>query len=135
MFDRARRWRNDHGASAVEFALVLPVLVLLLFGIAQFGITFSQWLAIEHAAREGARWGSLGYDSVAVTSKVLAAAPGLNAADVAISVTPADPAENQGDPVTVTVAYPTPVLPLMESVFGNPGPTFTLTARAVQLIE
>lgn len=135
--------RADRGAAAVEFALVLGLLVVILMGIAQFGITFSQWLAIEHAAREGARWGSLGNDAGTVTDaesirgKAYAAAPGLEPrlSDARISVTPAAPKNHQGDPVTVTVTYPTPVLPLMGTLFGSPGPTYMLTATAVQLIE
>lgn len=129
----------------MEFALVLPLLLLLVFGIAQFGITFSQWLDIEHAAREGARWGSLGYkvgttsNALTIRGKVNAAAPGLSPrlTDANITVTPADPSDqaNQGTPVTVTVKYPTPVLPLMEPLFGGGGPTFNLTATAVHLIE
>lgn len=140
---RSRHRSCEDGASAVEFALVLPVLILLLVGIAQFGITFSQWLAIEHAAREGARWGSLGYidgniaTADTVRNKVWAAAPGLSPrlSNEQIGVIPADPASSQGQPVEVTVTYPTPVLPLMTSAFGTTGPTFTLTARAVLMIE
>lgn len=135
--------RSDEGASAVEFALVVVLLVFLLMGIAQFGITFSQWLEIEHAAREGARWGSLGYapgtftNANTIRGKVYAASPGLSPrlTDAQIGVD-RDPsvAANQGLPVTVTVTYATPILPLMEPILGR-GPTLALTARAVHLIE
>ncbi|MDP2233444.1 MAG: pilus assembly protein, partial [Actinomycetota bacterium] len=54
--------RHDQGASAVEFAIVSIVLVLLLTGILQFGYTFFQYLEVVHAAREGARWASLGVE-------------------------------------------------------------------------
>ena len=50
----------DQGASAVEFALVLPVLVLLVMGIMQFGFIFAASQGLEAAAREGARLASLG---------------------------------------------------------------------------
>jgi Flp pilus assembly protein TadG len=46
---------GDRGASIVEFAIVAPVLFLLLFGIIDFGWAFSQNLDVRHAAREGAR--------------------------------------------------------------------------------
>ncbi len=58
MFARLQRAaRRDDGASAVEFALVLPLLIILVFGIIAFGIVFAQSLALGNAAREGARAG------------------------------------------------------------------------------
>ena len=48
-------FRNEKGASAVEFALILIPLVVLIFGIFQFGIAYNRYIAITHAAREGAR--------------------------------------------------------------------------------
>lgn len=52
-------WRRDDGAVAVEFALVLPILVVLVFGIVQFGLFFNRQQGIHAAAREGARIGAL----------------------------------------------------------------------------
>lgn len=135
--------RDDRGAAAVEFALVLPLLLLIVMGISQFGITFSQWLQIEHAAREGARWGSLGYAAGAVGQagtvrfKVDEAAPSLypRLTNAQITVTPANPIDHSGDPVTVQVTYPTPVLPLIGSALGWTGPTLTLRATAIDRIE
>ena len=57
-----RRGGREQGASAVEFALVLPILVLLVFGIITFGIVFARTQGMEAAAREGARTASLGRD-------------------------------------------------------------------------
>jgi len=50
-----RRARSERGASLVEFALVLPILCLLVFGIAEFGIAFNNYIAIRNGVREGAR--------------------------------------------------------------------------------
>jgi Flp pilus assembly protein TadG len=49
------RRRNEGGASAVEFALVLPLLVLLLFGIISYGVMLSFRQSLSQAAAEGAR--------------------------------------------------------------------------------
>jgi len=52
-----RRRRDDRGAAAVEFALVVPVLVLFMFGIIQAGFFFAQSASLANGAREGARAG------------------------------------------------------------------------------
>lgn len=48
--------RRDEGVALVEFVLVLPVLVLLLFGMTDFGRAFNYWIDGTHLANEGARW-------------------------------------------------------------------------------
>jgi Flp pilus assembly protein TadG len=48
--------RGDQGASAIEFALVLTPLILLLTGILAFGFGFARWVALTNGAREGARY-------------------------------------------------------------------------------
>lgn len=50
-----RSLRNERGASLVEFALIAPLLFLLLFGIIEFAWLFAQNLDVKHGAREGAR--------------------------------------------------------------------------------
>jgi hypothetical protein len=52
------RQRSDSGAVAVEFALVAPFLLLVLFGMITTGFTYSDHLSITNAVREGARLGS-----------------------------------------------------------------------------
>jgi Flp pilus assembly pilin Flp len=134
---RAHRRVDDRGAAAVEFALVLPILLLLVFGIVQFGITFTQWLEMEHAAREGARWGSLGYTAAQVQAKVRDAAPGLSPAltDAQITVTPTDPLNHSGDEVSVHIDYNSMVLPIIGPLLGFTGNEWPLQATAVNRIE
>jgi Flp pilus assembly protein TadG len=79
----------EQGASAVEFALLLPVLVLLLFGILQFGQVFARAQGMEAAAREGARTASIG--RTVTFADVQAAARGtnppfINSADIQVAV-------------------------------------------------
>lgn len=52
---RLNRIQHERGASLVEFAIVLPLLLLLLFGIIEFGWLFAMNLDVKHGAREGAR--------------------------------------------------------------------------------
>lgn len=57
-FERRRRRRpTEDGSSAVEFALVAPLLIMLVFGVISFGMIFGQQLALGNAAREAARYG------------------------------------------------------------------------------
>ena len=51
------RRRSSAGAAAVEFALVAPLFIILVFGVISFGIAFAQNLALGNAAREAARSG------------------------------------------------------------------------------
>ena len=52
--------KSEKGQSLVEFALVLPLLILLLFGIIDFGRIFNAYLTIDHAGRDAARTASIG---------------------------------------------------------------------------
>ena len=68
--DIVRRHRRDAtGAVAVEFALVVPILAMLLFGIVTAGLSYSQALGLTNAVREGARFGSSADASSAVASQ------------------------------------------------------------------
>jgi len=59
---RIRIIKNEKGASAVEFAIILPILIMLIFGIFQFGIAYNNYITITHAAREGARRAAVDLD-------------------------------------------------------------------------
>jgi Flp pilus assembly protein TadG len=50
-----KRMKNEQGQTMTEFALVLPILVVLLFGIIQFGIAFNNYVTLTDAVRSGAR--------------------------------------------------------------------------------
>ena len=63
---------TQRGNALVEFALVLPLLLLIFAGIVDFGFLFQRYEVITNAAREGARIGVLpGYDEAAVQQRVL----------------------------------------------------------------
>ncbi|GAB3035469.1 hypothetical protein GCM10011376_18760 [Nocardioides flavus (ex Wang et al. 2016)] len=48
--------RTERGASAVEFALVMPILILVLIGIVNFGFVLAQQISLNNAARQAARY-------------------------------------------------------------------------------
>ena len=76
------RHRDSHRARAaaiVEFAVVLPLLLMILFGIIEYGYVFMVRLTVEHAAREGGRVASLSTSTPAdVTARVAQAMHGLS---------------------------------------------------------
>jgi Flp pilus assembly protein TadG len=53
------RFSEEHGVAAVEFALLVPLLVVILFSITSFGIALSRFVAYTGAAREGARYAAV----------------------------------------------------------------------------
>jgi Flp pilus assembly protein TadG len=103
--------KTEGGQAIVEFALVAPILFLILFGIVQFGIAFMNSIALTDAVREGARTAAVSRtaaDPVAATeSAVVNAADDLDPNDVDVTVTPADSSSWQaGGSVTVSATYP-----------------------------
>lgn len=80
----ATRWcprgRSRCGTATVELAIVLPVLVLMLFGILEMGLLFKDYLMCQQAVREGARTAALGATPAQVISAVRAAASTLDPA-------------------------------------------------------
>ena len=90
-----------------EFALVLPLLALLLFGVIQFGIAFNHYITLTDAVRAGARKGAVGRHLTnprqAVIDQVRVAATDLKPADLAIDV---ESSWQPGEEVRVHASYP-----------------------------
>lgn len=101
------RRKREQGQTMTEFALVLPLLALLLFGVIQFGIVFHQYVTLTDAVRAGARQGAVGRhvaDPVAETEdRVRDSAADLDQAKLGVTVSSS---WAQGSDVTVTATYP-----------------------------
>lgn len=113
---RRRTGRGDRGASAVEFALVLPVLLLVLLGIVDFGRLTYERLTVTQAAFEAARASGFKRDTATVTAIVNATASPLT---VSITGTTNFDCTASDTETTVTVARPTPFTwytPLLRSI-------------------
>jgi Flp pilus assembly protein TadG len=63
--------RTEHGAAAVEFALVVPFLAMLILGLVTTAFTYSDHLSITNAVREGARYGASSMYSQAAPNPVI----------------------------------------------------------------
>jgi hypothetical protein len=94
------RWR-ERGAALIEFALVMPILFLLVFGIIEFGRGYHTKSSLAHAAREAVRIAAL--DSGDPVQTARDAAPNLDPGSISVAVDP-DPCV-PGDPVVVTLRY------------------------------
>lgn len=79
------RARNERGAAAVEFALILPVLLLILIGIVEFSLAFNAQLSLNQAAREGARYMAIHNNTGAAATAAKNAAGRLAPATVSVS--------------------------------------------------
>jgi Flp pilus assembly protein TadG len=62
--------KSERGAAAVEFALIAPLLFMLIFGIIQFGLAWSEKEVFLQAAREGARYAAVGCENTCALSEI-----------------------------------------------------------------
>jgi Flp pilus assembly protein TadG len=141
-----RRSQNERGAALVEFALVLPLLLVLLLGMLEFGKAFNYWIDTTHLANEGARWAVVNYNPGTGTLQdyVREQANTLELRDGGTSSIPAgDEAEvcisfpsgtaNVGDPVLVTVTATYHWLPFIGERISSA--QVTITGSATMRLE
>ena len=100
--------RDDRGQTMVEFALVLPILCVVLFSIIQFGIVYNHYITLTDATRVGARKGAVSRTAVNPIALTVAAtrnaAPGLTPAKLDVLATAT--AWTPGADITVEATYP-----------------------------
>jgi Flp pilus assembly protein TadG len=135
---RARR--AERGTSVVEMAIVLPLLLLLVFAIGDFGIAFTRWNSLTNAVREGARVGVVfrspcngGTVTTEISDTVsnFAASSGLDAST--ISTTVANVCGGTGTQLTVAATAPYDYIGV--GALAGLAPTINLRARTVMRNE
>ena len=98
---------REEGAAAVEFALIVGLLMMLVFGMMEYGLAFWQIQSLRAATREGARVAAVGGDASQVQAAVVNASTGaLPAGFGGITISPAGGCPTDGDidqAVTVTI--------------------------------
>jgi Flp pilus assembly protein TadG len=152
--------RSESGAEVIEFALTLPILLLVVLGIIEFGFVFQQYEVVTNAAREGARMASLttyGPTAAARISNATArideylTAGGLSTSSRTVCIGPSDTqcdgATGTGtlpggggtcvSTIRVRVSYnhPVPFLGGIVTYFGGTFPALTLRGISVMRTE
>jgi Flp pilus assembly protein TadG len=147
-----RRRSGEHGQTMTEFALALPVLLLVLVGTVVFGIAFNNYETLTFATNIGAQQlsisrGPTGDPCATTASGVKNAAPFLNTTHtlytivlngVTATTASANPScssyqsdVGEGDTATVTVTYPCS----LQILLFNPAPSCLLTAQTSVIIQ
>jgi Flp pilus assembly protein TadG len=123
-----RVWRNEAGQALAEFALVLPVLLLLIAGIIEFGRAFHIQQIVTDAAREGARAavvqdGAVDYDSAMAVMANRLLSNGIDTAGATLDIQPMAEFRNTGTLMTarVVVPYTMGFVGAVASFFGGGG--------------
>ena len=144
------RRRREKGQALVEFALLVPIFLILMFAIVDFGMGFHSWITVTNSAREGARLGAVQATTDDIIQRVEDTSDLINE-DAKMTVTvgcgpssdppPTDPCPSlPGDSVVVQVEYDydliTPLASLIAFLSGDIiGPTLTLSSTAEMRLE
>jgi Flp pilus assembly protein TadG len=125
--------KNENGQALVEFAIILPILLLLIMGIFEFGMLLNSYLTIQNAAREGARLGIVGGTDVEIDSLINSISPTLTPSDLTVSVTPVEISRNSGDTLTVNVTYNYHMtVPIISALLNNVVPLKAQTSMRIE---
>ena len=142
--------RSARGQSLAEFAMVLPIFLILIFAVIDFGMGLRSYISLTNATREGARYAAVGNPAGAypidcatgttVVGRVCAGMEGLNLDNLeGVSVTYPE-GQNPGNDVSVaaqyTYEYITPLGDLMDFMSAGAFPdTFNLTTSTDMRLE
>ena len=120
------RLHGARGSVSVEFAATLPLVAVSMLLVAQIGLLVSEQLAVQHAAREGARAAAVWNDDARARSAALDAG-NLDPARTTIAISPSQ--RDVGTPVRVEVRY----TPVEMPVVGRYMPSATTLTAAVEM--
>jgi len=128
---------SERGQTLVEFALILPVMLILIFALVDFGRGFYTWLVVTNAAREGARVGATQQGPSAIQTRINDSISGLDSSLLSITLTNVQGA--RGTPVEVDLVYDfafvTPLGDLIAFVSGGTLTDPTISSHASMRLE
>jgi len=136
--------QTEAGQSLVEFTMILPIFLVLMFALVDFGRGFYTWLLVTNAAREGARVAAVQADYATVQDRIYdsfcSSYPsdcGLDPAKLAI--TPDNIQGARGSAVSIDLAYDfefvTPIGAILQILGGSDLAAPTISAHSSMRLE
>lgn len=133
----SKKIRRENGQAAVELALVLPLLLLLIFGMLEMGWLASTRQVMDTMTREATRAGTVAATTTAATTAVNAAVTKIKPAyltnTVTVTVTFSTPSNFKAGDITVTTAYDLPTLTPI-TAFLAPGGSFHIVSTSTMKV-
>ena len=126
--------KSEKGQALVEMAFMLPILLMLLFGITDFGRLFHVYLTLDHAGREAARTAAVGTEDTIIIGKINDATISLNKDGGKFNYTISQAGKSNrksGDDVTITLTYKFDFL----TPFVDLGDKFEVKNKTVMRVE
>jgi len=116
---------SERGAAAVEFAILLPLLLMLVLGTIEFGRAYNAQITLTNAARDGVRVMAINNDPTAAKKAAQNAAASVSTIPVS-NITLSTTTCSTGNQVTLTIKY------TLSTITGIAGP-FPMTGKGVML--
>lgn len=132
MFVLKRLLKSRSGQSLVEMAIILPVLLMLIFGMVEFGRILSSYLIMENLSRDAARYGVVGHTDAEITNLINTENPGLDSDILDIDINPTG-TRTRGTALTITLGYSVDIVsPIISDLLPNPFPLETSCTMMVE---
>ena len=113
--------RSERGQALMEFALVLPILIILLMGIIDFGRVSYIYMNLHLTTQETVRQGGLGKSDTEIIQFALDHFAAGDSSSLEISITPGQLSRKSGDYITVALKYPVVyITPFLSNIFPSP---------------
>lgn len=117
---------SERGAAAVEFAILLPLLLMLVLGTIEFGRAYNAQITLTNAARDGVRVMAINNDPTAAKTAAKNAAASVSTTIPTSDITLSTSTCSTGNQVTLTIKY------TLSTITGIAGP-FPMTGKGVML--
>ncbi len=130
---KTRIIKSTKGQALVEMAFVLPILLLILMGIVEFGRIINSYLVITNAVREGARYAAIHSTDEQINLVISDLTSTLNQSELNIVITPSETNRITGSSAVIRIDYDIDIFtPIISNIVPDP---FRVTAQTVMRVE